>query len=521
MGLGHSPRIVTDGLVLALDAANPRNFNLTAVEVLVVAGGGSGGVDNGGGGGGGGLIYNSNFAVTPGTQLAATVGAGGAARAGGSDDGPGNNGANSVFGSLTAYGGGGGSGWINATLPPGSSSYTGGNGAGQSASTSSGNSLGAGTGNRVTGTTTVASGQGNNGGTAVGAFAGGGGGGGGSGGNASNGAAGAGGLGFRSNISGSQAIYAAGGAGGWDILNGYTSTLPFTENGTVKKTTQTSEDACPANTGHGGNGGNTNNNSSGAGGSGIIIVRYQGPQRAIGGTVTSVGGDTIHTFTTSGNFTPLVNTNGSAVLGLSDLSGNRNFGDSGGSGVLYSSANGGSLSFDGSDDHISVIPINRLTTTTLDIWFNASSVSSDTSIRQYLYTQQRNPPTLAVYTYQERQGIHISGNVLQFQYLDTTNNDGNIVSISTISANTWYNLVVTLDGTTPKMYLNGTQLSVTGNLSTPKSLTVNQAFVGRRGDANGADLFGGKIASVRDYNRALTAAEIQQNFIATRSRYGI
>ena len=27
MGLGHSPRIVTDGLVLALDAGNPKNYN--------------------------------------------------------------------------------------------------------------------------------------------------------------------------------------------------------------------------------------------------------------------------------------------------------------------------------------------------------------------------------------------------------------------------------------------------------------------------------------------------------------
>jgi hypothetical protein len=175
--------------------------------------------------------------------------------------------------------------------------------------------------------------------------------------------------------------------------------------------------------------------------------------------------------------------------------------------------------FDGLNDHISVTPINRLNTTTLDIWFNASSVSSNTGIRQYLYTQQRNPPTLALYTYQERQGIHIAGNVFEFQYLDTTNNNGTITSISTISANTWYNLVVTLDGTTPKMYLNGTQLSVTGNLSTPKSITVNQAFVGRRGDGQGDDYFGGNIASVKDYNRALSATEILNNYNATKSRF--
>jgi hypothetical protein len=41
----------------------------------------------------------------------------------------------------------------------------------------------------------------------------------------------------------------------------------------------------------------------GSGGSGIVIIRYAGGQRGIGGTVTSSGGYTIHTFTSSGTFT--------------------------------------------------------------------------------------------------------------------------------------------------------------------------------------------------------------------------
>jgi hypothetical protein len=52
-----------------------------------------------------------------------------------------------------------------------------------------------------------------------------------------------------------------------------------------------------ANTG-GGGGGNVR-----AGGSGVVIVRYAGAQRGTGGTVTSAGGYTYHTFTSSGTFT--------------------------------------------------------------------------------------------------------------------------------------------------------------------------------------------------------------------------
>jgi hypothetical protein len=40
-----------------------------------------------------------------------------------------------------------------------------------------------------------------------------------------------------------------------------------------------------------------------AGGTGIVIVAYPGAQRGTGGTVTSVGGNTIHTFTSSGTYT--------------------------------------------------------------------------------------------------------------------------------------------------------------------------------------------------------------------------
>jgi hypothetical protein len=515
MGIAYNPSVVSSGLVLALDAANPKNYNLTAVEVLVVAGGGSGGVDNGGGGGAGGLIYNSNFAVTPGSALTVTVGAGGAARAGASDDGPGNNGGNSVFGSLTAYGGGGGSGWTNTALPPGSSAYTGGSGAGQSASTGSGNSLGAGTGNRVTGTTTVAAGQGNNGGTAVGGFAGGGGGAGGPGGNASSGNAGAGGLGYRSSISGTQVVYAAGGAGGWDVASGYSSTLPFTENGTVKKTTQTAEDACPANTGHGGNGGNHNNNSSGAGGSGIVIVRYSGPQKAIGGTVTSSGGFTIHTFTTVGSttFTPLVATNNSTILGLADFSGNNKFATTQNS-PLYSSSFGGSVLFDGINEHATFSISNPTTQITVESWIYPERAPSTGTIRGAAVSGDPN----------HYLGIidSIDGGIthsLHWALQTSSARPGSFVG--NIPRYAWSHIVGTYDGSRMKAYLNGSLVydtALTGTISGNGNWTLGcyQPL-----PTDGTHNFDGYIGPSRIYNRALTASEIQQNFNALRGRFGI
>jgi hypothetical protein len=78
------------------------------VQVLVIGGGGGGGNNAGGGGGAGGYVEDTSYAVTPG-NISVTVGDGGAGSSvacGGRFSGA--NGDDSVFGSITAYGGGGG-----------------------------------------------------------------------------------------------------------------------------------------------------------------------------------------------------------------------------------------------------------------------------------------------------------------------------------------------------------------------------------------------------------------------------
>jgi len=73
---------------------------VSTVDVLVVAGGGGG---PRGGGGAGGLIYRPGFPVTPGGTVSVTVGDGGTQH---NNNGPVGTGQDSVFGTLTAKGGG-------------------------------------------------------------------------------------------------------------------------------------------------------------------------------------------------------------------------------------------------------------------------------------------------------------------------------------------------------------------------------------------------------------------------------
>ena len=504
MGLGHSPRIVTDGMVLCLDAANPRNFNLTGVEVLVVAGGGGGGRHSGGGGGGGGLIYNSNFAVTPGTQLTVTVGNGGASLYGTyptQDGGNGINGGSSVFGSLEAIGGGGG-GYYNS----------GGNVGGS----------GGGAGRNNTGANGTA-GQGNAGGSgAAGGFqspnypAHGGGGAGGSGKIGSQSKGGDGGIGLLFNINGTPTYYAGGGGGNIQ----YTSALGGVGGLGGGGAGSSGFEGLPAlygtdgtpNTGGGGGGTHYDAPATGTsgiegrGGSGIVIVRYQGPQKAIGGTVTSVGGDTIHTFTTSGNFTPLVNTNGSAVLGLSDLSGNRNFGTTANS-PTYSTANGGSLSFDGSDDYVTIPgggSLNISNTLTAMVW--VYYISGNGRI-----FQKDGPPYTRCW--------EIGGYGGQFRMeMWHSNGTGTIGYGNSLAVNGWTHLALTFDGTDIKMYQNSSLVSTVnfpGDIRTDANTPI---ILGGYWDG---EYLNGRVSGSQIYNRALSAAEIQQNYNALKGRFSI
>lgn len=269
--------------------------NVSQVEVLVVAGGGGGG--GGGdddwygaaGGGGGGVVYHHAYSVTPGASITYTVGTGGTGGTGGALDANGTSGTSgndSIFGALTAKGGGGAPG------SKGGNGTAGGSGSGGS-SVAGGASGGSSNQGTFSGATSYGNpgGAGFNGGTYP--YGGGGGGAGGLGGdyvtnsNQTYGG-GTGGSGIAFDITGATQYYAAGGGGGGagdDSSGGRGGPGGSKIGGNGGTPTQLggSLDGTngAANTGSGGGGGSggpsgptgpTGNGGNGA--DGIIILRY-------------------------------------------------------------------------------------------------------------------------------------------------------------------------------------------------------------------------------------------------------
>ncbi len=277
-----------EGVAISLSFGNEA-------DVLVVAGGGGGGgggaaQNSGGGGGGAGGVIETTMSFASGTYPI-VIGTGGGGGNGGNPGIVGTNGVDTTFNGETAVGGGAGAGANNAVAP----------------ATVGGSGGGGGQGDQSTGAAGTV-GQGNAGGDGSSGGGGGDKGGGGGGGSDTIGqdsqgiTGGAGGDGISSSISGSAVNY--GGGGGAGSFSSNAGGAGGSGGGGTGGGSGGAATAGTANRGGGGGGGRGGTSTNGAAGStGIVVVSYPtGSITATGGTVTTAGGNTIHTFTTSADF---------------------------------------------------------------------------------------------------------------------------------------------------------------------------------------------------------------------------
>jgi hypothetical protein len=510
-----SPAYPLNSIVFSLDAANVgKGF---AVECLVVAGGGGGGMDMGGGGGGG-QAFQKSFSVTLGVSYPVTVGAGGAGSPGYYAGPPqsGGSGNPSSFGDIFLFGGGGGGSGHYFPYPYPSLSRQGQPGGGEDGGNAGGDSPCWGR-NRGSGQTSSFGGYsgGSAGYNGDGSYTAGGGGGAAGHGEGGRGTwkGGQGGLGYYSAINGTGYYWGgggggscytttagAGGAGGGGGASAFTggtagaggSGLNAGSAGTVGSSVNGGN--AGANTGGGGGGATHAYSVGGNGGSGIVIIRYYGSQKATGGTITSSGGYTIHTFTSSGTFIPTDNI-GAADMGqlnnlLTPVSITRN------------TTNGGGFVFDGTTSYIDVNSMDLITGLnpfTFDCFYTLSGSTAAELLGNYGSGYTSNNIWLS-----GRYGLYISGSV----YFP-----------GAPIANGTYHMACTRNSSGAcVLYQNGVQVA-TGTLG--GSIPANINF--RIGcDVNGiAETLTGTIYSMKVYNRVLTAEEIFQNFCAQRGRFGI
>ena len=197
-----------------------------------------------------------------------------------------------------------------------------------------------------------------------------------------------------------------------------------------------------------------------------------------------------------------------------DLSGNGNTGTLT-NGPTYSSANGGSIVFDGTNDYvISTRPSSIVTggSISVSVWAKWTTTGTTISTIQVLVDNNHSSSPIQGFVLQDRPDL---SKTIQF---GTSFSSNGAVSTFQVGDGTWHHIVGTNDTVTSKLYIDG----VLNNSASQSGLATVQSniSIGYWQFTPGRYL-NGNIAQVQIYNRALTAAEIQQNFNATRSRFGI
>ena len=183
-------------------------------------------------------------------------------------------------------------------------------------------------------------------------------------------------------------------------------------------------------------------------------------------------------------------------------------------GPTFSSDNLGCIVLDGTNDYVS--ETSGLSDSLLQgnwsisFWVNFDVVNTSGS--------GNDRPLLHHGSSATRKGLHITNRSSVIRY-GLYSDD--IYSTQSLTADTWYNFVFTLNNTSylKQIYINGL-LDASGTGGGAYTGTVSNTRIGGRLLTFGL-YFDGNISNVSAYNRVLTAAEVKQNYDALKGRFGL
>ena len=188
-----------------------------------------------------------------------------------------------------------------------------------------------------------------------------------------------------------------------------------------------------------------------------------------------------------------------------------------------------SFEFDGTDDHIDTgfVPKDNIAVNfTISVWANFNSVSN-TAVSALFGTSYFASP----YSFFDFGINRVSLTYYYYYWLGGGSNRPTSTTdytISNFSLNTWQQFIVTYDGNDLKLYkdssLEHTVSSVTITDLPPHDTGFSgTSYMGATHDSrpgsNPKQLINGEIGPTQIYNKALTQAEIKQNYNALKGRF--
>ena len=176
-------------------------------------------------------------------------------------------------------------------------------------------------------------------------------------------------------------------------------------------------------------------------------------------------------------------------------------------GPTFNTGSLGNIVFDGVDDSVS-LTVTTSGDTTYAVWFKMSANNDN---RRFINASTSNFRNFSV-------GYVGSGANNVLGGYDGTNQP---LTTASFGDGRWHYAVVVMKTNDYKIYVDSQNQTLTWNLGSTGNWVNNTTNVNYIGSAGASSFYNGTIASVQIYNRALSAAEILQNYTAMKTRFGL
>jgi hypothetical protein len=191
-------------------------------------------------------------------------------------------------------------------------------------------------------------------------------------------------------------------------------------------------------------------------------------------------------------------------------------------GPTFSSANGGSIVFDGTNDYVDCGIITSLPSgtqnRTLIGWVQDNSLSDYVGDLAAIFGYGNNISPGRLFM------VSIGGTTFNNRKIVIWTNTANHISSFSINRNEWTHITatVTQDSPSPRLTIYKNGISDGGSIKAIDTLNTGQfSLADSRTSGTYDKLLNGRISQIQVYNRALSATEILQNYNATKTRYGL
>lgn len=200
-----------------------------------------------------------------------------------------------------------------------------------------------------------------------------------------------------------------------------------------------------------------------------------------------------------------------------DLSGN-NYNGTFPNGIGFNTSNGGNLTFNGTNQYVNCgSSLSQSANFSISCWTKRNGIQP--SAGGVICGQSGATPG-----YGQNYLLSISASASPVAlFSQSSDSYKNVKSNTVILDDTWYYIVGTYDtvANVMRLYINGGLENSTSLTADPPTTGSQLFLVGASDGSSPGNWFKGSVSDVRVYNKTLSLSEIQQNFNATKKKFGL